>query len=149
MRYFFLPYALSAVLVCLAPPLKSAERADIAGTWRLDAASAPAIDSKPVTSGHLTVQYRHKTIEMSESLLFPNGDRSTTRNWKIDSHYHPVLGDESGQVLAKWEGLTLTADHENAGRHENYRLSLSPDGQVLTEMISRADGSRQVFIWRR
>jgi hypothetical protein len=148
MRFLLLPFTLVTTLLCL-PPLFSAERSDIAGVWQLDAGSAPLIDGKQITSGMLTIQYDHKNIEMSESMVFSNGDRTADRNWKIDNHYHPVLGSGSGQVLAKWEGLTLTADHEMDGRHEIYRLALSPDARVLTETIRRPDGSSHVLIWKR
>lgn len=149
MRYLLLPVTLSAAFLCLPPAASCAEHSAIAGVWRLDTASAPPIDGKQITSGTLTIEYHHKMIQMSEALTFPGGDRSLSQNWKIDSHYHPVLGDGSGQVLAKWEGLTLTADHENSGTHENYRLSLSEDGQVLTETIRHTDGSSAILTWRR
>jgi hypothetical protein len=148
MRFFLLPFTLAIAFFSL-PPLFSAERSDIAGVWRLDAGSAPLIDGKQIVSAMLTIQYNHKNIEMSESLTFSNGDRTVERNWRIDSHYHPVLGSGSGQVLAKWEGLTLTADHEMDGGHEIYRLALSPDARVLTETIRMRDGSSRVLIWKR
>jgi hypothetical protein len=149
MRYLLATITLSAACLFQLPTLSSAERAEIAGIWRLDTANAPTFEGKMVTSGRLTVQYHHKMIEMSESMTFSDGDRSVEKNWKVDSHYHPVLGDGSGQVLAKWEGLTLVADHESGGAHENIRLMISPDGQSLTETIQRPDGSSRVMIWKR
>src|SRR5271170_7884028 len=147
MRYLLASLTLSAA--CLFQPLSlsSAERSDIAGIWRLDTANAPTFDGKMVTSGRLNVQYHHKIVQMSESLTFPDGDRSVDKNWKLDSHYHPVLGDGSGQTQAKWEGLTLVADHESGGSHENTRLTLSADGHSLTETTQRPDGSSSVFTW--
>ena len=149
MRYLLASLTLSAACLFQPPSLVSAERSDIAGIWRLDTANAPTFDGKMVTSGRLTVQYHHKIVQLAESLTFPDGDRSVDKNWKVDSHYHPVLGDGSGQTLAKWEGLTLLADHENGGAHENVRLTLSPDGHSLTETTQRPDGSSNVFTWKR
>ncbi len=149
MRYFLATISLSTLCLFQPPTLSSAERSDIAGVWRLDTSNAATFGGKIVTSGRLTVQYSHKMVEMSESLTFPDGDRSVDKTWKVDSHYHPVLGDGSGQTLAKWERLTLVADHESGGAHENIRLTLSPDGQSLTETTQRPDGSSSVFIWKR
>jgi hypothetical protein len=149
MRYLLLPLTLTGLCLFQPPTLTSAERGDIAGVWRLDTANSPTYEGKTVTSGKLTVQYRHKMVQMSEAMTFPDGDRSTDKNWKVDSRYHPVLGDGSGQVQAKWEGLTLVADHEDAGTHETARLTLSPDGRSLTETIQQADGSSRVLVWKR
>jgi len=149
MRYLLASISLSAACLFQPPTLSSAERSEIAGVWRLDTSSAPTFDGKTVTSGRLTVQSHHTMVQMSESLTFPGGDRSVDKNWKVDSHYHPVLGDGSGQTLARWEGLTLVVDHENGGAHENVRLTLSPDGHSLTETTQRPDGSSSVFTWKR
>jgi hypothetical protein len=149
MRFVLLPFALAPAFLCPPHTLFSAERSDIAGVWRLDTGNAPLIDGKQIDSARLTIQYDHKNIDMSESMTFSNGDRTVERNWKVDSRYHPVLGGGSGQVLAKWDGLTLTADHEMSGGHEIYRLALSPDAQVLTETIRMRDGSSRVLIWKR
>lgn len=150
MRSFFAALTILGVgCVCQPAPMAAADHTDIAGVWRLATAGTAPVEGRPVTAGRLTIQYRHKNIELSESLTFPDGDRSVERNWKIDSHYHPVVGDGSGQVLAKWEGLTLVADHENNGSHENFRLQLSPDGHVLTETIRRPDGTSRILVWRR
>jgi hypothetical protein len=149
MRYLLLPITFSVAFLLLPALSSSAERSDIAGVWRLDTANEPTLEGRMVISGRLTVEYSHKMIEMSESMTFPDGDRSEEKNWKVDSHYHPVLGDGSGQVLARWDGLALTADHENAGAHETIRLALSPDGRHLTETIQRADGSTRVLHWNR
>jgi hypothetical protein len=149
MRYLLATAALSVLCLFQPPTLSSAERSDIAGVWRLDTANAPTFEGKMVTSGRLTVQYSHKMLQMSESMTFPDGDRSVDKNWKVDSHYHPVLGDGSGQVLTKWEGLTLVADHETGGAHVSVRLTLSPDGHSLTETTQRPDGSSSVFTWKR
>lgn len=149
MRFLLATITLTAACLFQAPTLGSAERSDIAGVWHLDTANATTFDGRTVTSGRLTVQYHHKMVQISESLTFPDGDRSVDKNWKVDSHYHPVLGDGSGQTLAKWEGLTLVADHETGGAHENIRLTLSPDGQSLTATTQRPDGSSRVLIWKR
>jgi hypothetical protein len=149
MRYLLLSFAFWAVVLCLPSALFSADHNNIAGVWRLDTSNNPSVDGRPVTSGTLMVTYQKKMLDTSETFNFPDGERNLSRNWKVDHHYHPVLGDGSGQVLAKWEGSTLTADHETGGAHESFRLSLSPDGRTLTETILRPDGSSAMYLWRR
>jgi len=149
MRRLLIPFTLAVALFCASPLLKSSEHKTIAGNWVLDTSSAPQINGRQVTAGILTINYTHKNIEMSETLTFPDGDHSMDRNWKIDNHFHPVLGAGEGQTSAKWDRMTLTADHEENGAHEMTRLSLSPDRQILTQTTRRLDGSTLILVWKR
>jgi hypothetical protein len=149
MRNLLPSLALGVVLIWAPASLTAASHEDLSGVWRLDTANSVVVSGRAVVSGTLMVAYRQKAIDTSETLNFADGERTLQRNWKVDNRYHPVLGDGSGQVLAKWEGRTLVADHEDGGRHEIFRLTLSPDDRSLTETVLRPDGSSSTFVWRR
>lgn len=150
MRYLILPL-LTASFVCLAP---AAEHTNFVGNWQLDtAASLPSIDGKRVTSGTLSIDYRHKMIHLSKTFNFADGNKSVAEEWKLDHKYHPVTGAGSGEFFAKWEGHTvLAAEHEMPGGHENIRLTLSPDLRTLTETIhstGSSGNSDRALVWKR
>ena len=149
MRYLVLPL-LTASFLCLAP---GAEHTNFVGNWQLDTASSPSLDGRPVSSGTLTIDYRHKMVHLSETFNFSDGgNKAVSMEWKLDHKYHPVTGSGSGEFLAKWEGPTvLAAEHEMAGGHENVRLTLSTDGRTLTETIHRtgSGGPDRVLVWKR
>jgi hypothetical protein len=149
MRYLVLPL-LTASFLCLAP---AAEHTNFVGNWQLDTASSPSVDGKQVTSGTLTIDYRHKMIHLAKTFNFADGNKSVAEEWKMDHKYHPVTSGGSGEFLAKWESHTvLAAEHEMQGAHENIRLTLAPDGRTLTETIhgtGSSGASDRALVWKR
>ena len=146
-------YISAAIAICfLSIPtvLLAGSHDGFLGNWRLDTATSPEIDGKPVASAILTIDYRHKMVHLSESMDYANGaSKVVAMEWKLDHKYHPVSGSGSGQFLAKWEGTNLlAAEHEMEGGHESIRLSLSPDGRTLTETHTGGPGPR-VLVWKR
>jgi hypothetical protein len=140
-----------AVFAFLAPSLPAAEHDGFVGAWQLDMSSSPIIDGKPVASATLTIDYRRKMVQMSESINFADGSsRTVAMEWKLDHKYHAVAGG-GGEYLAKWEGASvLAAEHEVDRAHESIRLLLSPDGRSLTETIHSTGGSGdRALIWKR
>jgi hypothetical protein len=151
MRYILPVLAIS--LLWLAPNLPGANHDGFVGTWQLDTTNSPTIDGKQVTSGSMTIDYRHKMIHLSKSINFANGDKNVAEEWKLDHRYHPVTGAGTGEFLAKWHGTTtLTAEHEMEGGHENISLQLSPDGRTLTETVHHMGSSGdydRMLVWKR
>ena len=149
MRYFVLP-VLTASFLCLA---SAADHTNFVGNWQLDTASSPSLDGRPVSSGTLTIDYRHKMVHLSEAFNFSDGgSKAVSMEWRLDHKYHPVTGSGSGEYLAKWEGATvLAAEHEMPEGHENIRLTLSMDGRTLTETIHRTGsaGPDRVLVRKR
>jgi hypothetical protein len=140
---------LTSALLCLAPNLCAAGHRDLAGAWTLDVLKSSTYNGRPIQSATLNIEYRHRTAILSESMRFADGsERAVAMEWIVDGRYHPVGPSGSGQIRAKWEGLTLTADHQTNGPHEIIRLSLSPDGQTLTETVS-GGASDRVLVWKR
>src|ERR1700736_1918411 len=99
MRYILPVLAVS--LLWLAPNLPGAKHDGFVGTWQLDTTNSPTIDGKQVTSGSMTIDYRHKMIHLSKSINFANGDKNVAEEWKLDHRYHPVTGAGTGEFLAK------------------------------------------------
>jgi hypothetical protein len=149
MRYLILPL-LTASFLRLAP---AAEHTNFVGAWQLDTASTPTIDGRQVTSGSMTIDYQHKTIHLSKTINFADGNKTVAEEWKLDHKYHPVTSGGAGEFMAKWEGHSvLAAEHEMAGGHENIRLTLSPDLRTLTETVhgtGSSGASDRSLVWKR
>jgi hypothetical protein len=144
-------YILSVLAICcfLSPNLPAADHDGFLGNWQLDTVASPQIDGRPVASATLTIDYRRKMVHLSKSVNFADrASKTVAMELKTDHRYHPVSGAGSGEFLAKWEGTnTLAAEHESESGHESIRLTLSPDGRILTETTGGPHPS--VLIWKR
>jgi hypothetical protein len=125
------------------------EHPNLSGSWQLDVA-ASMFGAKPIPqSGYLNISTgRHKMLHMELVMRDAHGERTVDNDWKIDDKYHPIVGDESGEVLAKWDGSVLLGKHHTEGGMEEIRMVAGSDGFTLTESIQSPSGTT-TLIWRR
>ena len=129
--------------------LAAAEHPELTGTWRLDVAGSRFGAMPPLVSGVLTISTgSHKIMNITVSTKGQHLERTVETQWKIDDRYHPIDGDTSGEVLAKWEGSILTGKHLTEAGVEEIRFRREPDARTLTETIESA-GNLTTLVWRR
>ena len=125
------------------------EHPDLSGSWQLDATASTMGPARQFDGGMLTISTgSHKMLHMAVMLKGPHGDLTVERDFKLDNKYHPEVGDESGEVLAKWEGSVLLGIRQTDAGPEEIRLIPAADGQTLTESIQSSQGL-VTRIWRR
>jgi hypothetical protein len=134
-RLAFLAAALS--LPGQVPP---AERPNFSGTWKLNLArSGPTL---PRGTEALTVVYEHRDPSLKYSEMRIVSGKTTHSDGKagtIDGQLHtehPAPG-KTTRSIQKWEGSELVThweltDAEGITYVSDIRMSLSPDGKVLT-----------------
>jgi hypothetical protein len=134
--------------LCTYPAL--AEHPELTGSWRLDVAASRFADMTPAESGVLAISMgSHKLINISVTTKSSHQERTVDSQWKIDDHFHPIAGDGSGEVLAKWEGSVLTGKRLTpSGTTEEIRFRLEPGGTTLTESIQNGLNVA-TLVWRR
>ena len=74
-------------------------------------------------------------------------ERTVESEWKVDDRYHPVEGDSSGEVLAKWEGAVLIGRRVTETGIEETRFTLEPGSATLTESI-QFGANVTILVWR-
>jgi hypothetical protein len=131
-------------------PAAYCEHPELAGTWELDGAASSFGAAPAPQSGLLTISTgRHRMMHMQLILKGPESERTLDRDWKIDNRFHPMTGDESGEVLAKWDGSILVGKRSTDTGMEEIRLIASPGGDMLTESIQSSQGSTRMIFRRR
>ena len=125
------------------------EHQEFLGTWQLDAAKSTFGPMAPFDSAVLTVDIgSHKRLHMQVVAKGSHLERTVDMDWKVDDRFHPVVGDEPGALLAKWEGSALVGTRDTEGGMETIRMMPSPDGTSLVETIQSSRGLTTLF-WRR
>lgn len=87
-------------------------------------------------------------LHMEVMLKGPRGEQTVARDFKLDNRYHPEVGDESGELLAKWDGSVLVGIRQTDAGPEETRLIPGADGLTLTQSI-QSDQGLITRIWRR
>ena len=125
------------------------EHPDLSGSWQLDVPASTFGAMTIPNSGELNITPgARKTLHIQRVLKEPQGERTTDTEWKTDDRFHPVVGDEPGTLLAKWDGSVLVGRrHTNAGMEEIH-LAAGGDGVTMIESIQSAQGTR-TMVWRR
>ena len=133
----------------IAIPPAWCEHPDLSGAWQLDVAGSTFGPMARPDSAVLTISTgSHKKLHMEMTTRGPHEQRTMATDWKVDDRFHPVVGDESGAALAKWEGSALTGKRDVEGGFEEIRLMPSAGGAVLTEFIQTSRGTT-TLVWRR
>jgi hypothetical protein len=144
-------------LIGLAPwllmPAAFCEHPNLTGSWQLDVASSSFGNMAVPDSGFMTIstgphKMFHMEVVMKSAGQTGNVERSVDSDWKVDNKYHPVIGGDSGEVLAKWEGSVLTGKRQTATGLEEIRLVPAAGSELLRQSIQSAQGTR-ILIWRR
>ena len=145
-----IPYVLFSLMAGFFVFPAAAEHPELSGVWRLEVTASQFGAMTPVDSGVMTISTGpHKMIDIRVSTMGAHSERTVESQWKIDDHYHPVLGDSSGEVLAKWEGAVLTGKRLTpGGTVEETRFRLEEDGATLTETVQNGLNIT-TLVWRR
>lgn len=125
---------------------------DLSGLWQLDV-TASYFGTAPIPhSGYLTISTgSHKTINMEVSLRNLNNgqlERSVQSEWKVDNKFHPVIGGQAGEVLAKWDGSVLLGERLTDTGMEDIRFVPGPYPASMVETIQSPQGM-QTLVWHR
>ncbi len=75
-------------------------------------------------------------------------ERTVESDWKIDDKYHPVVGGEPGEVLAKWDGSALLGRMQTDAGMEEIRLVRTTADGTMMESVQSSRGTT-TMIWRR
>jgi hypothetical protein len=144
---------LFSLTACLAVQPAFCEHPDLSGSWQLDVAASIFGGAPTPESGMLTISTGpHKLFHMALTVKGPSDkgmvERTTESDWKVDNKYHPVIGGESGEVLAKWDGTVLLGKRETSTGPEEIRIIADSGGATMTESIQSAQGT-STLIWHR
>ena|ERR1041385_7924235 len=141
---------LGAAAMVFAQPV-FCQHPDLTGTYRLDVA-ASTFGSMPLPdSGTMTISNEsHKRMRIELVLKDAQGEHSTEAEWKTDDRFHPVVGSDSGSVLAKWNGPVLTGKRVTQGSVDEFQLvpGTGEGGSTLIEHIQSSQGN-MTLVWRR
>jgi hypothetical protein len=129
------------------------EHPDLSGSWQLDVAASTFGNLPRPDSGFLAIGTgAHKMLHMQVVMYGPVAtgkiERTVESDWKIDDKYHPVVGGEPGEVLAKWDGSVLLGVRQTDAGPEETRLVLTVGEGTLMETIQSSQGTA-TLIWRR
>ena len=144
-------FSLVTLTAIAIPSIARADRPDFSGVWQLDP-QASKFSSQPVpTSGTISVHQDGKKVRISESYVYPRGEKSKAYEWRTDNRYHPVDAPEGagmGQVIARWDGDSLAGDRKTGTGSESIRFMLS-DANTLTQTVQDSSGFNSTVVWRR
>lgn len=125
------------------------EHQELLGGWQLDVGKSTFGPMTQFDSAILTIiNESHKKLHMQVVAKDPHLQRTVEMEWKVDDRFHPVVGDDPGALLAKWEGSALVGTRDTENGVETIRMMPSPDGATLTEVIQSSRGLTTLF-WRR
>jgi hypothetical protein len=142
-------------LACMTPLLAPAQKADLSGTWKLNASKSFMAGDHPFADYQLTkrIQQKGETISITDASVhasvvnIPLPDSTTTMEVAADGKEHsvqlpppfPGMPPRSAQVTATWQGDTLALRQITSGL-SNYgieRLFLSDDRMQLIVLVER------------
>lgn len=130
--------------------LAFADHPDLTGRWQLDAAASDFAGTPPATSGQMTITSSpHKILHFNVSTQGAISKVTQESEWRIGDRYHPVIGGEGGELMAKWDNGILVGRRQLKNRVEEIRFRLAPGGESLTESIGTPNGTVLTLIWRR
>ena len=129
------------------------EHPDLSGSWHLDVAASAFSGTPRPESGTMIIttgphKLLHFALVMKDRVTNATAERTIESDWKLDNKYHPVVGGESGEVLAKWDGSVLLGKRETSAGPEEIRLMLDAGRSSMTETIQSPKGNT-TLIWRR
>jgi len=125
------------------------EHPDLSGSWQLDVAASTFGPMAIPNSGELNIAPgARKTLHIQRVLKEPQGERITDTEWKTDDRFHPVVGDQSGSLLAKWDGSVLVGKRQTEAGMEEIHMAAGGDGVTMIESIQSPQGAR-TMVWRR
>lgn len=134
----FLAGVLAAVLIVAGAPLGAQQKPNFSGNWKINQVKSNfgAVPA-PDTFTRKIVQ-TESSITIDEEQATPIGLQQTTRKMTTDGK-ESTFDVNGGEVkaTANWDGSTLVAitKVEVLGMTYNDRMSLSPDGKVLTSVV--------------
>ena len=134
----FLAGFLVAALVVAAVPVGAQQKPNFSGNWKMnqvksDFGAAPAPDTFT-----RKIVHAEPSISIDEVQGSPLGEQATSRKLTTDGKEGTFdAGGAQVKATAKWEGDTLVVVSTVAaiGISYNDRMSLSPDGKVLTSVV--------------
>jgi hypothetical protein len=145
----------SAILISAAAVVQPAfcEHPDISGSWQLDMAASSFGTMPTPVSGFMTISTGpHRMVHM-ETTIIDAGERGRVErtvgtDWKTDDRFHPVMGGEPGQVLAKWDGSALLGKRYTDTGMQEIRIVPGSDRATLVQTIQSEQGT-STLVWRR
>jgi len=148
LRAIFQTMLLSLAAVLFVQPA-ICEHPDLSGSWQLDVAASTFGPMAVPNSGELNITPgARKTLHIQRVLKEPEGERTIDTEWRTDDRFHPVVGDEPGSLLAKWDGSVLVGKRLTGAGMEEIHLAVGADGITMIESIQSSQGTR-TLVWRR
>jgi len=139
-------FSLAAVL-CVQPAI--CEHPDLSGSWQLDVATSTFGTMALPASGVLNITAgARKTLHIQLVLKGAQGERTTETDWKTDDRFHPVVGDEPGTLLAKWDGSVLVGRRHTDAGMEEIHMAVGADGVTMIQSIQSTQGN-STLVWKR
>ena len=134
----FLAGVLTAALIVASAPLGAQQTPNFSGNWKINQVKSnfgpvPA----PDTFTRKIVQ-TDSSINIDEEQATPIGLQQTTRKMTTDGKESTFdVGGADVKATANWEGsvLLVVTKVDALGVTYNDRMSLSPDGKVLTSVV--------------
>jgi hypothetical protein len=126
------------LLIVLAASSSAADKPDFSGVWKLNAAKSDYGPMPPPELFTRTIQHSEPVIIIIEEQKGPGTIPSSTRKMKTDGRpVEQTVNGVSAKYFAKWEGASLVTvtTIESRGVSSEDKMSLSPDGKLMTSMV--------------
>ena len=115
----------------------AADKPELFGTWQQSMSSTTGATNTMQSEQTVTISKKGKIVHISLKNKTGNDEKVVESDCRSDGKYHPVIGAEGGSILCKFQGDTLVTDRQwgEGQNHEHILMTLSPDGETLTEQI--------------
>jgi hypothetical protein len=127
---------LAALLLVVAQP---ATRPSFSGEWKMNAAKSDFGVLPPPASIRRTITHAEPALMIIEEQKSDQGDQNTTRKYVTDGSAMTFTSNGADvKSSARWEDaktLLVVSDVEIVGLTFRDKMSLSPDGKMLTSQI--------------
>ena len=138
---------LAAALVVAVAPLGAQQKPNFSGNWKMNQVKSNFGDVPAPDTFTRKIVHADPSIAIDEEQGTPAGVQQTQRKMTTDGKESTFdVGGADVKATAKWDGnsLVVVSSVPAAGIAYNDRMSLSPDGKILTSVV-RLDTGQGAF----
>ena len=134
----FLAGFVAAALIVAGAPLRAQQKPNFSGNWKINQVKSNFGGVPAPDTFTRKIVHAEPSLTIDEEQSGPAGPQQTLRKMTTDGKESTFdAGGADVTATAKWEGSTLlvVTKVEVIGITYNDRMSLSPDGKVLTSVV--------------
>jgi hypothetical protein len=138
---------LAAALILTAAPLGAQQKPNFSGNWKINQVKSNFGDVPAPDAFTRKIVHAEPSISIDEVQSSPAGEQATQRKMTTDGKESTFSASGADiKATAKWEGnaLVIVSSVPAIGIAYNDRMTLSPDGKLLTSVV-RLDTPQGAF----